>query len=81
MINRQQIMSDVDTIDHITILPRWRKPFDRAKAIATLKRCKTFYGDVFEFSLPDFARLENAADQELLDELVAVRETLLRQVF
>lgn len=81
MINRQQIMSDVDTIDHITILPRWNKPFDRAKAIAALKRCKTFYGDVFDFSLPDFARLEAASDQELLDELVAVRETLLRHIF
>lgn len=81
MINRQQIMSDVDTVDHITILPRWGKPFDRARAIAALKRCKTYYGDAFEFSLPDFARLENATDQELLDELVVVRETLLRHIF
>ena len=81
MINRQQIMNDVDAIDHITVLPRWGKPFDRTKAIAALKRCKTFYGDVFDFSLPDFARLEAASGQELLDELVAVRETLLRHIF
>ena len=80
-MNQQQIMSDVDAIDHITVLPRWNKPFDRAKAIRTIQRCKTFYGDLFRFSLPDFARLENATEQELLDELVAIRETLLRCVF
>ena len=80
-MNQRQIMSDVDTVDHITILPRWGMPFDRAKAIRTIQRCKTFYGDLFGFSLPDFARLENATEQELLDELVAIRETLLRCVF
>lgn len=80
-MNQQQIMSDVDTVDHITILPRWGKPFDRDKAIRTIRHCKTFYGDVFDFSLPDFARLENATDQALLDELVAIREELLRHVF
>ena len=80
MINQQQIMSDVDVIDHITILPRWHKPFDRAKAIRTIRHCKSFYGDVFDFSLADFARLETAADRELLEELVAIRETLLRHL-
>ena len=80
-MNKLQIMSDVDTVDHITILPRWGKPFDRAKAIRTIRHCKTFYSDVFDFSLPDFARLEAASDQELLDELAAIRETLLSYVF
>ncbi len=80
-MNQQQIMSDVDTVDHITVLPRWGKPFDRKKAIKTIRHCKTFYSDVFDFSLPDFARLEAASDQELLDELVAIRETLLSHVF
>ena len=80
-MNKLQIMSDVDTVDHITILPRWNKPFDREKAIKTIRHCKSFYGDVFEFSLADFDRLEEAEDQELLDELVAIRETLLQHVF
>ena len=81
MINQQQIMSDVDTIDHITVLPRWGKPFDREKAIRTIRRCKSFYGDAFDFGLPDFARLQTATDQLLYDELVEIRETLLRYVF
>ncbi len=80
-MNKLQIMSDVDTVDHITILPRWHKPFDREKAIKTIKRCKTFYGDIFTWSVEDAARLEAATDQQLLDELVAVREELLRRVF
>ena len=80
-MNKLQILSDVDTIDHITILPRWHKPFDRAKAIRTIQHCKTFYGDVFAFALPDFARLQTATDQLLYDELVEIRETLLSYVF
>lgn len=81
MMNQQQIMSDVDTVDHITILPRWGKPFDREKAIRTVKRCKTFYGDIFSYTVEDAARLAAATDQQLLDELVAIREELLRHVF
>ena len=80
-MNKLQIMSDVDTVDHITILPRWNKPFDREKAIRTIKRCKTFYGDIFTYTVEDAARLEAASDRQLLDELVAIREELLRRVF
>ena len=80
-MNKLQIMSDVDTVDHITILPRWGKPFDRAKAIKTIKHCKTFYGDIFTYTVEDAARLAAATDQQLLDELVAIRETLLSHVF
>ena len=80
-MNKLQIMSDVDTVDHITILPRWHKPFDRDKAIRTIKHCKTFYAEVFDYSVDDAARLSAATDQQLLDELVAIRETLLSFVF
>ena len=80
-MNKLQIMSDVDTVDHITILPRWNKPFDREKAIKTIKHCKTFYGDIFTYTVEDAARLSAATDQQLLDELVAIREELLRHVF
>ena len=80
-MNKLQIMSDVDTVDHITILPRWGKPFDREKAIKTVKHCKTFYGDIFTYTVEDAARLEAATDRQLLDELVAIREELLRHVF
>lgn len=81
MINKQQIMSDVDTVDHITILPRWNKPFDREKAIRTIEHCRSCYADVFDLELSDFARLEKATDRELLDELVSIREVLLQHVF
>ena len=80
-MNQLQIMSDVDTVDHITILPRWGKPFDREKAIKTIKHCKTFYGDIFTCTVEDAARLAAATDRQLLDELVAIRETLLSHVF
>ena len=80
-MNKLQIMSDVDTVDHITILPRWGKPFDRQKAIKTIKHCKTFYGDIFTYTVEDAARLAAATDQQLLDELVSIRETLLSHVF
>ena len=80
-MNQLQIMSDVDTVDHITILPRWQKPFDRKKAIRTIKHCKTFYGDIFTYTVEDAARLEAATDGQLLDELVEIREELLRRVF
>lgn len=80
-MDKLQIMSDVDTVDHITILPRWHKPFDREKAIKTIKHCKTFYGDIFTYTVEDAARLTAATDQQLLDELVAIRETLLSHVF
>ena len=80
-MNKLQIMSDVDTVDHITILPRWGKPFDRQKAIKTVKHCKTFYGDIFTYTVEDAARLAAATDQQLLDELVSIREELLRHVF
>lgn len=80
-MNKLQIMSDVDTVDHITVLPRWNKPFDRDKAVKTIKHCKTFYGDIFTYTVEDAARLAAATDQQLLDELVAIREELLRRVF
>ena len=80
-MNQLQIMSDVDTVDHITILPRWGKPFDREKAVKTIKHCKTFYGDIFTYTVEDAARLAAATDRQLLDELVAIRETLLSHVF
>ena len=80
-MDKLQIMSDVDTVDHITILPRWHKPFDREKAIRTVKHCKTFYGDIFTYTAEDAARLEAATDGQLLDELVEIREELLRHVF
>ena len=80
-MNKLQIMSDVDTVDHITILPRWGKPFDREKTIKTIKHCRTFYGDMFDWSAEDAERLSAATDQQLLDELVAIRETLLSHVF
>lgn len=80
-MNKLQIMSDVDTVDHITILPRWNKPFDREKAIRTIKHCRTFYGDIFSWSVEDAERLSAATDQQLLDELVSIRETLLSYVF
>ena len=80
-MNQLQIMSDVDTVDHITILPRWGKPFNRDKAIKTIKHCKTFYGDIFTYTAEDAARLASATDAQLLDELVAIRETLLTNVF
>ena len=80
-MNQLQIMSDVDTVDHITILPRWHKPFDRDKAVKTIRHCKTFYGDIFTWSVEDAGRLSAATDQQLLDELVAIRETLLSYVF
>ena len=80
-MNKLQLLSDVDTVDHITILPRWGKPFDREKAVKTIQHCKTFYGDIFSWSVEDAARLSAATDQQLLDELVAIRETLLTYVF
>ena len=80
MINKQQILSDVDAIDHITILPRWGKPVDRETAIRTILRCKSYYGDVFAFGLPDYDRLDKATEQQLLEELVAMRETLLEHL-
>lgn len=81
MINRQQIMSDVDTIDHITVLPRWNKPVDREYAIRTIKRCKTYYADVFDWKQSDSARLSAATEEQLLAELVSIRETLMSYVF
>ena len=80
-MNTLQIMSDVDTIDHITILPRWGKSVDRDLAIRTIKRCKTYYADVFDWALSDSARLSAATEEQLLAELVAIRETLLSYVF
>ncbi len=81
MINKQQILSDVDTVDHITVLPRWNKPFDRERAVRAIRHCRSYYGDVFAFDLADFTRLETATERELLEELVAIRETLLRHLF
>ena len=80
-MNKLQIMSDVDTIDHITVLPRRNRPVDREYAIRTIKRCKTYYADVFDWEQSDPARLAAATEEQLLSELVSIRETLLSYVF
>ena len=80
-MNKRQIMSDVDTIDHITIHYRKNRPVDREKAIRTIKHCKAFYADLFTYGVEDSERLAKASVEELVAELIETREKMMAAVF
>ncbi len=77
--DRKIILLDVDEMDHVTIEPKWGKPFNCKKAVKIIERYLAIYPEIAES--PDFVKytdLEN--ESELTACLVSMRTYLMKRI-
>ncbi len=75
------VLKDVDNIDHLTIKRRQGKGFDKALAVKYIRDAVNFYPCAA--AIPHLAKepLEQADEQTLYDELIAIRTVLMAEQF
>lgn len=77
--DRKIILLEVDDLDHVTIEPKWGKPFDCKKAVRRIEACLKQYPEIAESE--DFVPYEDAGSEAQLTAcIISMRTILMKKI-
>ena len=77
--DRKIILLEVDNLDHVTIEPKWGKPFNCKKAVKVITDCLNIFPEIADF--PDFVPYTDMCSEAQLTEcIISMRTYLMKKI-
>lgn len=77
--DRKAILLDVDNLDHVTIEPKWGKPFNCEKAVRVIDKVLGIYPEIKDS--PDFVSYSDMqSEAELTACIISIRTYLMKAI-